>query len=115
MTRRRVLIASAAAIILLVVFVATRVYYSPRLEVLDPHIRPHATREEFLAVIRERQFPFEADNEPNEMAELRVPLDGTMWGLRLQLRFDAAGELVWAAVIDRSGKIDHFRFKVICR
>ncbi len=112
MTRRRVLIASAGVIVLVAVVCVSRVYYSPRLEALDPHIRPKATRAEFVAFIRERQLPFEADNDPYEMVGLRVPLDGTMWNQRLQLRFDPAGELVWAAVIDRSGKIDHVRFHV---
>src|SRR6476469_4213121 len=74
--------------------------HSPRFEALEPHVRRVATRAEFVAVIREQQLPFEADNDPDEMMELRVPLDGTMGGKRLQLRFEPTGELKWAAVID---------------
>jgi hypothetical protein len=112
MTRRSVLIASAGVIVLLAVFCMSRVYYSPRLEALEPHIRLGATRAEFVAVLHERRFPFETAHDPDERVELRVPLNGTMWCRRLQLRFDPAGELVWAAVIDRSGKIDYVRFHV---
>lgn len=86
--------------------------HSPRLEALEPHVSRIATRAEFVAVIREQQFPFESDNDPYEMVELRVPLDGTMEGKRLQLRFEPAGELKWAAVIDGAGQVVKCLFAV---
>ena len=86
--------------------------HSPRFESLEPHVGRVATRAEFVAIIREQQFPFETEDDPYEMVELRVPLDGTMVGKRLQLRFEPTGELRWAAVIDGAGAIVQVLFHV---
>jgi hypothetical protein len=109
MTRRRVIIAASVLSLLAAGWTASRVRYSPRLEVIEPHIRLGATRDEFMALFRDRRFPYEADDSPHGIIELRIPLDGTLWRRRLQLRFRFDGLLVWAAVINQAGEIDEFR------
>ena len=79
---------------------------SPRFEVLQPHIRHQATLADFKRTAAEYQIPIEEERGDGRGLCRVIPLDGSMNGKRLRLRFYDSGELQWAGIITEAGEVE---------
>ena len=114
MTKRKAGVWGLAAFVLvaLVTFVyALSPTHSPRFDALEPPLNRFASLDEFRSVAAQHGIPFDPQTDepgdpPGFYTKFVVPLDGSMWGKALHMKFrnDKGHMLSYATVVGRDGK-----------
>ena len=87
--------------------------HSPRYDALEPSLNRFAPLDEFQKVAAQHDIPFEpqpdeSGDPPGFYTNFVVPLDGSMWGKTLHLKFRKGDRGDWllsyAVVVGRDGK-----------